>query len=129
MDSKQQVSGFRCGEKNGTETHFTRIVAKTWEWLGTVTARWRSPRGELSGRILQQKRAEIFLVDNVQKCENVLESVSTDTEDDVEAFEGDEVGDGNTSLVLLLLRFGLSITIIIIIVLMVMNKNNEEEED
>ena len=119
MDSKQQVSGFRCGEENGTETHFTRIVAKTWEWLGTVTARWRSPRGELSGRILQQKRAEIFLVDNVQKCENVLESVSTDTEDDVEAFEGDQVGDGDAPLVLLLLRLRLLIVnIFVVIVLM-----------
>ena len=84
-----------------------------------MTARWRSPRGELSGRILQQKRAEIFLVDNVQKCENVLESVSTDTENDVEAFEGDQVGDGDAPLVLLLLRLRLLIVnIFVVIVLM-----------
>ena len=116
-NTKYQVPGFRI------VTHLTRIVARTWEWLGAVTRRWRSPPEELSdrilqqktfrkfsenfqkniqaepcnrklsARILQQKRAKIFLPKNVQKRENVLESVSTNTEYDVEAFEGDKVGD------------------------------------
>ena len=116
-NTKYQVPGFRI------VTHLTRIVARTWEWLGAVTRRWRSPPEELSdrilqqktfrkfsenfqkniqaepcnrklsARILQQKRAKIFLPNNVQKRENVLESVSTNTEYDVEAFEGDKVGD------------------------------------
>ena len=51
---KYQVPGFRI------VTHFTRIVARTWEWLGTVTGRWRSPPEELSGRILQQKLSKNF---------------------------------------------------------------------
>ena len=51
---KYQVPGFRI------VTHVTRIVARTWEWLGTVTGRWRSPPEELSGRILQQKLSKNF---------------------------------------------------------------------
>ena len=108
-NTKYQVPGFRI------VTHFTRIVARTWEWLGTVTSRWRSLPEELSGRILQQKLSknfqknfkktfrgtfrrtfrqnlaaeQIFLPKNVQMFLKVFRP----TEDYVEAFEDDKVDD------------------------------------
>ena len=46
---------FQVWGKWNNGTCNTRIVAKTWEWLGTVRARWRSPPEELSGTSLQHK--------------------------------------------------------------------------
>ena len=40
-----------------------------------------------------------------------IKTLLTNTEDDVEAFECDEVGDGDASLVLLLLRFCLRVKV------------------
>ena len=89
-----------------------------------MRARLRSPPEELSGRILQQKRAKnLSPPNNVRKCKNVVESVSTNTEDNVEAFEGDQVGDGDSSLVLLLLRFRLLVIVLII------SRAREDEDD